>query len=383
MPDNIDLKLSQTELRTKLGQEVELEVTVRNLSEIVDVFLVDVEGVDVSWHELSVESSSLFPGDTFRSILTFNVPEESGAIAKTYPFTVIARSRKDSDVRETVACSLVIQASYDFAASVSPQIVEGEVGTYTITINNESNAPVTFGLRGTDPEGLCTFSFNPSSPTVAPEQTSEVRVTVTTTNRPLRGPNKPHSFSIEVSPEESDLTAIPLSGTLNVPPRLPGWAIPVGVVAIVAVIAIIVAAALFIPALGSSNKGEAAGGSESALEQTYRVIDSGETTSPKTFEVNDAVSEIVVNAVWNNDPDVLTTIVQRPDGSCVSRPERADESQPVIIDRSADRTQWESPCSALTTKALDDNTWAVFLSNDAQGGFQALDVKLTITLNSK
>ena len=161
MSEDVDLSVSQTEVRAKLGEEVELEITVRNLSEIVDVFLVDVEGVDVSWHELSVESSSLFPGDTIRSVLTFNVPEESGAIAKAYPFTVIARSRRDAEVREALDCTLVILPSYDFGASMNPQIVEAAVGTYTITIENEGNAPVAFGLRGSDPEAVCTFSFSP------------------------------------------------------------------------------------------------------------------------------------------------------------------------------------------------------------------------------
>lgn len=49
----IRVTLSQTELQIEPGQKGELSVTVQNLSEIVDQYAVEVEGLDTAWFTVS------------------------------------------------------------------------------------------------------------------------------------------------------------------------------------------------------------------------------------------------------------------------------------------------------------------------------------------
>ena len=71
-PDNIDLSP---------GDTAEVVITMQNASNVVDLFLIEVQGLDSSWFKLSVPNSSLMPRDEGTSTLTISPPKSSAAIA--------------------------------------------------------------------------------------------------------------------------------------------------------------------------------------------------------------------------------------------------------------------------------------------------------------
>lgn len=62
----IRVLLSQKELQIEPGQRGELLATIQNLSEIVDQYSVEVEGLLPSWYSVPVSGVSLFPQDQER-----------------------------------------------------------------------------------------------------------------------------------------------------------------------------------------------------------------------------------------------------------------------------------------------------------------------------
>lgn len=75
------------------GQPVEFAANVRNASDAVDQYGLEVDGLPPSWYELDVQSLTLFPGDSMDFKVKVLVPEGSGAISGAYPFGIGARSK--------------------------------------------------------------------------------------------------------------------------------------------------------------------------------------------------------------------------------------------------------------------------------------------------
>src|SRR5438045_6416011 len=72
---------------------VEMALAVRNNTQSVDQYGIEIEGLEPGWYSLDVQSLSLFPGDSYDGKLTVRIPPESTPIAGSYPFSVTVRSR--------------------------------------------------------------------------------------------------------------------------------------------------------------------------------------------------------------------------------------------------------------------------------------------------
>ncbi len=243
MADFIRVTLTPDRLQLAPGDATQAEVTFQNASTVVDVFTLEVLGLDQSWFKLSSSSASLFPGDSATSVLSISVPRSSAALAGAYPFKVRVSSRKGPSQETTVEGSLEVLPFYSYEMSLRPQKVAGAVGSFTLGITNEGNAELSIGLEGSDPEGLCRFSFEPRRPRVAPGQKLDVKVTVEPGVRPWRGQPRKYSLTFTAYPAQGTAQESALYGELEATPRLPRWAIPVAagcVVALVAIVALVV-----------------------------------------------------------------------------------------------------------------------------------------------
>jgi uncharacterized membrane protein len=63
----IGVVLSHEELQIEPGQTAESLVTVQNLSEIVEQYSIEVDGLDPPWGTIPVSELSLFPQDQDRA----------------------------------------------------------------------------------------------------------------------------------------------------------------------------------------------------------------------------------------------------------------------------------------------------------------------------
>ena len=239
MADFTQISVSEDQLQAEPGSDVSTTISIRNSGNVVDVFTIEIAGLDESWVDLSVSSVSLFPGDQSTSELKITVPRDGTALAQKYPFTVKVASRKDPAQTVDVECTLDVGAYYEFQATMDPPQATGGSGKYSVLLSNTSNAELSVTLEGNDPQGNSSFTFSQRTARIAPGGTQTVTVTVVANNRPLRG--RPHSrgFSVQASPSQGTAAPVTITGRLEVPPRLPRWAIPAGIGAFVGLVALI------------------------------------------------------------------------------------------------------------------------------------------------
>lgn len=193
MSESIGLTLSATKLETATGESVETTLTVRNLSLIVDRYLINVEGLDPTWWTLSIPSFSLFPRDHGEAKLTIHPPRETEAKAGSYSFRIKATSEADSQEVTVVEALLLLRGFVVYEVEMSPIKIVGRSGTYTINARNLGNTDTVIVFDGKDPEEALLFSFDNDKVTVPAGGSSKTRLTV----RPKKGePQKLYTFQI-------------------------------------------------------------------------------------------------------------------------------------------------------------------------------------------
>lgn len=77
----------------KTGEPFEFTANIRNASNAVDQYGIEVDGIPQEWYSIDVQSLTLFPGDSIDVKVKVLVPEGRGAISGAYPFGIAARSR--------------------------------------------------------------------------------------------------------------------------------------------------------------------------------------------------------------------------------------------------------------------------------------------------
>lgn len=239
MTDFAQVSVTPDQLTIVPAGQARSSIFIQNSSTVVDVFTIEVQGLDESWVELSVNSVSLFPGDSATSDLTLSVPKTSGAKAGTYPLTIKVSSRKDPSISMDVECALEVEPYYDVSAELNPQQLTGAGGQFTASLTNSGNTEMEIGLNGTDPQAALHFTYSRQTPRLAPGETQEATITVTARQQPLRGFPKTYPFQIRATGPLNTARPLELHGSLTVPPRLPRWAFPAAIACVVGLIAII------------------------------------------------------------------------------------------------------------------------------------------------
>lgn len=226
MSENISLTLSATRLETATGESVEITLTVRNLSLIVDRYLIKVEGLDPTWWTLSVPTVSLFPNDHGEAKLTIHPPRDAEAKAGSYSLRIKAISEADPQEITVVEALLILRGFVVYEVEMSPTKIVGRSGTYSINIRNSGNTDAVIVFEGKDAEEALLFSFDYDKVTVPAGASSKIRLTV----RPKKGvPQTLYTFQILSRQGSKEKTlakdAQTLVGQLEYPRkrRFPWW----------------------------------------------------------------------------------------------------------------------------------------------------------------
>jgi len=236
----MDVNLAEVNLRATPGGHVQTAVNVHNNSQSVDVFSIDVSGLADSWYELSVTSASLFPGDNLVSILTISPPQNSTAVAKTYPFHVRVQSQQSPDQVITLSATLLVDPFYSFSAALTRRGRVKASNSFTVGVSNDSNIDLTFQLGGEDSIGNLRYQFDAERQTVPPGVKRDVGLIVEPVARPLCGPRSLRDFKVRVSTEQGGVGPFLAPGRMEIVPRIPA---PVWVVTLVISLATMLAVA--------------------------------------------------------------------------------------------------------------------------------------------
>ena len=223
----IRVVLSQSELQIEPGQRGELIVTVQNLSEIVDQYSIEAEGLEASWYTIPISEVSLFPQDEERARIQLHPPAGAEAQAGKYDFVVRVTSRENPTERTSVPATLQVLSVLAFELGLSPQRTStAKEGVFQVRLANPSNVDLTVELSATDPEEACVYRFEPQRVIVGAGQSKGVSLIVAPKRKPPRGETARYDFTVRAVPAEAPAKARAVTGQLEHRSRMPRWALP-------------------------------------------------------------------------------------------------------------------------------------------------------------
>ena len=241
MSKNIQVSLSPERVSLSPGETAEFAAIVQNTSDVVEAYSIDVQGVNPEWSKLSVTSVSLFPGDKETVRVQITPPISSSAKAGSYAVSVRVISKRDPAIGTIASFILDLGKMANYDLGLSPKKARGRKGPFQVAITNNGNITSTYKLEASDPNDTCNFQFKSDTVAVDPGTTKKVSLVVNPKKKPFTGAASAFSFTIKATPLEGEAKEV--DGEFECRPLLPRWAvaaIALGVVALIALIAVLV-----------------------------------------------------------------------------------------------------------------------------------------------
>lgn len=222
--DRIKVSMTPDKLQTHAGTVPAIaNVQLQNLGEIVDKFLVEVEGIDPSWYSRSASSIALMPQATDQVRLTFHPPKKQGVKSGEYAFAVTVRSESAPEEATILAGRLEIAPAPEYRVKVRPARVNcRKKGSFRVELANTGVTDLNIDVEGVDMEENCRFEWkNGTSAVLGAWRTVELPVVV----RPRRGSviGKEKQFDITVTATPSEGVTQTTTCMLNHRPLIGSW----------------------------------------------------------------------------------------------------------------------------------------------------------------
>jgi uncharacterized membrane protein len=183
--ENIKITLSGTHLQMQAGLVPSMiTAQVQNLSDIVDKFLVEIEGLDDSWYSRSASSLALMPKTTDQVQISLHPPRKKGVKSGIYPFAVTVRSQSSSQEFASSVGQVEILPGVEIKTKINPfRITAKKKGSYRVSLTNINVSDADVALEATDLDEGCRFQFLQEKVRVGAWKSLEVPMIV----RPKRG----------------------------------------------------------------------------------------------------------------------------------------------------------------------------------------------------
>ncbi len=228
------------------GDALTFDVTVRNTSDIVEHYGVELLGLpDGSTVRAEPDVAKLRPSESGTMTVRVTLPVQPPAPAGTYVLGALVRSPYRHDISRCVEVPVELASVEQITVQATPEVVTGgRAGRYTIEIANGGNAPVRLFLAATDPERRVTATFEPPGVDLRPGTSARVLLTV---QAPLPwNREKQRQLSITATPDLPG--AAPGTGTASFVQK-PRFASKFAKVAGIAAGVLVLAAAIAVPTL--------------------------------------------------------------------------------------------------------------------------------------
>ena len=231
--------LAPTNLTVEPGGQASVTVRVRNGGSIVDRFELNVVGPLAAYAHPEPAALSLFPGQEGEARITFTPPRAPTPNAGTYPYGVRVRAAADPGGATVEEGRVTLGAYNDPSAEIVPVTSRGsKTGKHEVVVANQGNAPLDVLVGAADPDRLVDFDVRPDRFVIPPGERAATSIRASARDTFFLGSKQSHPFNVEVRPGAAP--PITLRGTLLQGPMLPSWLVPVGGLALAAVIALIV-----------------------------------------------------------------------------------------------------------------------------------------------
>src|SRR4051812_33701951 len=162
------------------GDNLTFDVTVRNASDIVEHYGVEMLGLpDGATVRAEPDVAKLRPSESATLSVRVTLPVQPPAPAGTYVLGALVQSKYRHDVSRCVEVPVELAPVEQITVKASPEIVTGgRSGRYTVEAANGGNSPVRLYLAATDPERRVTATFEPPSVDLPPGTSAAALLTI-------------------------------------------------------------------------------------------------------------------------------------------------------------------------------------------------------------
>ena len=238
LPGSVLVTVSPTIVTVAPGAQAAAEVRVRNKSNIVDQYEIQVTGEPAAWTVAEPSTLSLFPDKEGVATIRFRPPRSVDVSAGRKPFAIKVQSKASPEISTRQEGVIDVAAIQEAGLAITPHTARGGTSaTYRLLLQNKGNAPIQVTLDASDPDELLTFEFDRPSLTLGRGEAANVQLVVGPRATFYDGPPQPHAFKVQLSsdgaaPVSADGTLLQEAVPRPVRKRFPLIPVLVGVLAI-------------------------------------------------------------------------------------------------------------------------------------------------------
>ena len=204
------------------GGEATCLLTVRNHTDIVEGYQLEVLGDIAPWVTVDPPTLRLYPAGEASVRLTVRIPPSARVTVQEVPFAVrVTPIERPADVVVPEGV-LRIGPIVALGADLLPETSKARRSAgHDVAVDNTGNLPLLVELQASDPDGVLTFRADPATMTVPPGEAmiSQLRVR----HRGLRWRGKPTPRKFRVSVTAPEAPPVVLNGTAVQQPVVGAW----------------------------------------------------------------------------------------------------------------------------------------------------------------
>lgn len=234
----ITVAVAPTVITVKPGEEATAEIRIRNKSNVVDQYDIQVVGEPSRWTVAEPATLSLFPDAEGVAKVRFRPIRSPELPAGRKPFSINVQSKASGAISGHQEGAVELAPFLDAAIAITPRTSRGGTSaSHRITIENRGNVPLHTVLDAADPDEALTFQFDNPVVSVPPGQSAFAQLTVQPRATFYDGPPQPHAFKVQLatdtpSPVAADATFLQEAVPRPIPRKFPLIPVLLGVLAI-------------------------------------------------------------------------------------------------------------------------------------------------------
>ncbi|MFB8396649.1 COG1470 family protein [Streptomyces yangpuensis] len=175
-------------------------LTVRNDSDIVEAYRLEVVGDCAAWTTVEPERVSLYPGTSETVTIRLAPPRSPQVRAGDLPLAVRVLPTEQPDAVRVPETTVHVGQFRELRAESAPKRRRGWLrGRYRLAVRNEGNAPVKVGFTPAQPGEELKFDFAPAALKLEPGESAEVVLKVRTGSPVWFGAPVTWPFTVEVA----------------------------------------------------------------------------------------------------------------------------------------------------------------------------------------
>ena len=170
MAQQIMLSSDKKRVTVAPGAKTEFNVTIQNLTTLMDDVAVLVAGVDASWVQVVPSHVPVFAqGEASVRVILQPPVDASRALCGVYPLKVSGRSQEMAGQQGDTGVELEIQFGGDYRIEVGTgTALSAQEATFPFTVHNDANAPLVLRCSGEDQANSFWYKFDPFQIAVPP-----------------------------------------------------------------------------------------------------------------------------------------------------------------------------------------------------------------------